>query len=231
MFCRGLLVFLSLTSAISVAAAGNSKASSGNQSTLVDFSAGYKYITQCSYNLLAKGTFTWPGQEDVCNSGTQNSCIQVPNLIIDFCKHGERFLGSQYSYKIRVNDTYFWTEIYKDASRDKHCQEGTEVETLTSRMKMYPRGPLNTCLPKYPGDGKLNKDWESPSNFCSTHRDEVWDIKDAHDCVASAWSTSAGLTSCRNADTRGKSIPSICGATEWAQEPACGCFWGEMYYA
>ena len=212
-----------------IAVVALAKAPHANVSGAAAYSAGTRYITKCSYDTVIKGAFTWPGVDDVCSYSSRNSCIEVPTLAIGMC-FTSRSLGSGYSYQVLTNETNFWTQIYKDTSRDEHCQEGTEVKVLTDRMKKFPRGPFNSCIPYYPGDGKLNRDWESPSNFCSTHGHKVSDTKDAHSCVSSAQHTSGG-DRCPNADYSKSSITSICGGSVWDAEPPCGCFQGYMYFA
>ena len=185
------------------------------------------YITRCSYFAVINKVHTWPGVDQVCNGATRNSCIADPSLALG-CQTS-RFLGSGISSKIMTNATHFWTAVFQDPSRDEHCQEGTEIPAV-GKYEQLPRGVFNKCAAKYPGDGKLNPDWQEPSNFCSEHNGKVYKISDAKRCVGYAKSTSTGLMNCPKANVHGTKIPVICGTPYWYNQPPCGCFGGEMFF-
>jgi hypothetical protein len=186
------------------------------------------YITRCSYFHVINKVHTWPGADQVCNDATQNVCIADPTLPIGLCQRSH-FLGSGTSSKIMTNATHFWTAVFHDPSRDEHCQEGTEIPAV-GKFEQLPRGVFNECAAKYPGNGKLNPDWQEPSNFCSEHKGKMYKISDAKSCVGAAKSTSTGLMGCPKANVYGTKIPLICGTPYWSNPPPCGCFGGEMFF-
>ncbi len=198
----------------------------------VGVSSSTPHIRKCSYAVLSKSK-TWPGVDAVCDSGTQNSCISVPNMPVGLCQWGSPFLGSSRSRKIVHNDTHFWSVFYQDLPpRTQHCQDGTEIppDQLPSKFSAFPHGTFATCEAKYPGDGTLNRHWQEPSNFCSTHSFATHDPSDAHSCVGGAAHTGRGKSPCPDANEYGKSIKSICGGSKWDSDPQCGCFEGYMYF-
>lgn len=203
------------------AAAANATAVAAKGSSL------QAYITRCSYFAVINKVHTWPGVDKVCNYGTQNSCIADPTLPLG-CQTS-RFLGSGKSSKIMTNATHFWTAVFQDPSRDEHCQEGTEIPAV-GKFEQLPHGVFNKCDAKYPGDGKLNPDWQEPSNWCSEHNGKMYKISDALNCVKYAKSTSTGLMNCPKANVYGTKIPLICGTPYWSNPPPCGCFGGEMFF-
>jgi hypothetical protein len=190
------------------------------------------YIKRCDYDLISKSK-TWPGGDAVCDSSTQNSCIEVPNMPVGLCQWGGYTLGSYRSRKIVHNTTHFWSVFYQDAPpRTKHCQDGTEIppDQVPSKFSVFPHGTFATCEAVYPGDGTLNPKWQEPSNFCSTHRYEISDTRDAHSCVGGGIHTQKGKIECKDANEYEKSIKTICGGSRWDLNPRCGCFRGYMYF-
>ena len=145
------------------------------------------YIQTCSYFHVLSGHHTWPGGDDVCNGGTQNSCINDPSLSVGSCNYGSNFLGSYTSTQIVTNATHFWTVVYNSyptRSKTNHCQAGTEMKQQDIPSKLLPlikHGQFNECMPQYPGvGGKLNPDWSEPSNFCSNHNGKNYKIVSVH---------------------------------------------------
>ena len=185
------------------------------------------FIRKCSYNLVTSKSKTWPGV-DVCSGGTQNSCIDDPMLAVGLCQWGN--YGTYISYQILTNATNFWTVAYNSYPKRVHCQEGTEMKKLPKNMQNLPKGELNACMPYFPGDGKLNPDWEEPTNFCSSHGHLVRTTKDAHSCVGAAISTSTGNMNCKLATVYKSTLNEICGGTIWSPSPPCGCFGGYKYF-
>jgi len=185
------------------------------------------FIRKCSYNLVTSKSKTWPGV-DVCNGGTQNSCIYDPMLAVGLCQWGN--YGTYISTQILTNATNFWTVAYNSYPKRVHCQEGTEMKKLPKNMQNLPKGELNACMPYFPGDGKLNPDWEEPTNFCSSHGHLVRTTKDAHSCVGAAISTSTGNMNCKLATVYKSTLNEICGGTVWSPSPPCGCFGGYKYF-
>ena len=221
------------TNALAYAAVAAANSSSSSYSSSTSLASQQEYITMCSYATLSKSK-TWPGVDSVCSSSTQNSCIRDPSLPVGLCQWGSNFLGSKKSRQILHNDTHFWTMIYDDSSsRDKHCQEGTEIpiEKWPQKFLQFPRGAFSTCMAQYPGpDGTLNPDWQEPSNFCSTHGNKVFNVRDAKECVGYATHTSQGKRVCPDANSHETSIKTICGGSSWDDGPLCGCFSGYKYF-
>ena len=173
---------------LTVAAASNATNSSlaiqapQTNSSLAIQTPQTNYIQRCSYFHVMSGHHTWPGGDDVCNRGTQNSCINDPNLSVGTCNYGSNFLGSYTSTQIVTNITHFWTVVYNSyptRSKTNHCQAGTEMKPQDIPSKMLPlkHGQFNECMPQYPGvGGTLNPDWSEPSNFCSNHNGKNYKI-------------------------------------------------------
>ena len=197
------------------------------------------YIQRCSYFHVMKGQHTWPGADDVCNSGTQNVCILDPDLIVGECQFGSNFLGMYTSTQILTNETHFWEVVYNSyptRSSTNHCQAGTEMKKQDIPSKMFPlkQGQFDYCMPQYycypqKSNCPLNPDWSEPSNFCSNHGGKYYKISAAQKCVGYATFTSTGTMDCKKANSHETSIEMICGGDAFGNPP-CGCFGGTKYF-
>ena len=176
------------TATILLALASASNASNATNSSLAVQAPQTNYIQRCSYFRVLSGHHTWPGVDDVCGSGYQNSCIYDPNLIVGQCIYGANYLGTYRSTQILTNETHFWEVVYNSyptRSSTNHCQAGTEMKKkdIPSNMLPLKQGQFNECMPQYPVDQTLNPDWSEPSNFCSNHGGKYYKTSAAEKCV------------------------------------------------
>lgn len=164
-------------------------------------------IYRCVYVYISESDHSWPGNGDVCLRGGQNVCNYDPTLPpVGQCQLNRGRISSQ----LVTNATNFWTQTFD-----------VGVGCTGKFTVGLPAGPLNKCIPKYPG-GTLNPAWSEPSNYCSTHGGKVFNTGAASSCVDYGRFTSGGQYMCPKANPHGKGFRDICAS--------CGCFMGVKYF-